>query len=105
MVNVAGTLIQVQERELCLLDRLLDVGDPKMADDACFVFFDSTRCSLADAAKALADCGLVVNRTANELEAGFPGKPVLRITLVTGDYVREEAKEIAAHTPHAPAME
>jgi hypothetical protein len=75
-----------------------------MADDACFVFFPSGRFDLDTATKTLSDRGLSVKRKPDELEVRFPGKPVLRIALATGEYVREEAEEIAADTPHAAAM-
>jgi len=76
-----------------------------MADHACFVFFPSSRADLDAAAKALTEHGLLVKRAAaDELEAGFPGKPFLRVAFATEDSVREEAAEIAAETPHAAAM-
>jgi hypothetical protein len=68
-----------------------------MADDACFIFFSSDRrVDLGAAAVALAARGLVVKPRAEELSVSSPGKPVLRVALAAGDYVREEAEELSA---------
>jgi hypothetical protein len=79
-------------------------GGALMADNACFIFFRSGCCTLDDAGKALTERGLSVKRNRDELDVCFPGTPMLRVVLATGDYVREEAAEIAADTPHFAPM-
>jgi hypothetical protein len=77
----------------------------EMADSACFVFFTTdSRCTLDTAAKGLAERGLSVKQKADELVVCFPGKPVLRVSLATDDYVREEAAELSKGTPFFTGM-
>jgi hypothetical protein len=75
-----------------------------MADDASMIFFRSAGFDLDAAAAALADRGLSVRRTNDELTVGFPGGPQLRVAYVQEEYVQEEAEEIGAGSPHAAAM-
>ncbi len=70
------------------------------------VFFASARCNLEHAQAALAR-SLTVQRTGpSSLDVAWPNTngPTLRVSLVAGPHVRAEGHQIAAQTPHAPAM-
>jgi hypothetical protein len=75
-----------------------------MANHACFIFFSGGPYSLDSAAQVLAERGLTVKRRSDELEVGFPGKPVLRVSLSTDAYVRGEAEELSEGTPYSSEM-
>src|SRR3712207_4226491 len=79
-----------------------------MADDVSFIFFRAGRGDLDTAATALADCGLTVQRVprefGDELTAGWPDGPQLRIAFVREPYVREEAEELSEDEEHAPEI-
>lgn len=75
-----------------------------MADDACFVCFRSGRCDLDGAAKALAGLKLVVAHRGDELAVSYPNGPVLRVAYAVGEYVAEEAEDIARRNPHAAKL-
>jgi hypothetical protein len=75
-----------------------------MADDVSMIFFRSGQFDLDAAASALTDRGLSVRRGEDELVVGFRGGPQLRVAYVSEPYVREEAEEIGAGTPHAAAL-
>ena len=79
-----------------------------MADHASLVFFRSGRGNLDTAAAALAECGLTVRRKGRgsdaELVVGFRAGPRLRVAFVQEPYVREEAADFGADSPHAAEM-
>ena len=76
-----------------------------MADNhACFVCFRSGKCDLKGAAKALARVKLMVNDEHDQLVVGKPGKPQLRISYNSDDYVAEENAEIAQRNQHAAGL-
>lgn len=78
-------------------------------DDSFLVFFRSGACNVDSAAKALAACGLTVEREDDELIVGrpdVPGFPNLwfLVRLASRPHVAAEAAEIGAGTPHEDAM-
>jgi hypothetical protein len=79
-----------------------------MADHATLIFFRSGRGNLDTAAAALANCGMSVRRIerefGDELSVGFRDGPQLRVAFVEEPYVREEAEELSAESPHACEM-
>lgn len=79
-----------------------------MADHATMVFFRSGRGDLDTAAAALAGCGMSVRRKGRgpdaELVVGFRDGPRLRVAFVREPYVRQEAEELGAASPHAAEM-
>jgi hypothetical protein len=72
--------------------------------ETCMVFFRSGTCDLDAAARSLAGYRLTVVRNGDELSTGRPGKPQFRVRLVAGEWVRAEAAEIGAGTPHEASM-
>ena len=74
-----------------------------MAEDACLVCFRSGQCDLDGAAKALAGFNLTVTRRDDELLVAYDDGPTLRVSYAVGDYVAEEAAEIARSDPKALA--
>jgi hypothetical protein len=72
--------------------------------ETCIVFFRSGTCDLAAAARSLAGYRLTVIRNGDELSTGRPGSPQFRVRLVAGEWVRVEAAEIGAGTPHETSM-
>src|SRR5262245_9369013 len=80
----------------------------RMAVDACLIFFRSGRGNLDTAAAALTNCGMSVQRMSgafgDELAVGFRHGPQLRVAFIEEPYVREEAAEISADSPHAMEM-
>jgi len=75
-----------------------------MAEYASMIFFHLGRFDLDAAAAALADRGLSVRRSDNELTVGFRRGPLLRVAYVRESYIQQEAQEISAGTSHAAAM-
>jgi hypothetical protein len=75
-----------------------------MADDASLIFFRENHFDLAAAQLALADRGASIRREGNTLFVRWGNGPELRVVFVREDYVRQEAAEISAGTPHAEAM-
>jgi hypothetical protein len=57
-----------------------------------------------DAARILIDRGLSVTRRDDELSVRWDDAPELRVVLVQDRYVRDEAEEIGAGSPHADRM-
>jgi hypothetical protein len=66
--------------------------------DVCMIFFKSGDCDLGGATKQLRNYGLDVEEYGNHLIAYYKDSPKYRIGLVSGDYVKEEAIEIAEDT-------
>ena len=75
-----------------------------MSDGACLIFFRSGSCDLDAAEKSLSARGLSVSRIGRRLEVTWYDGPKLRVELANGNWVKEEAVEIAERHPRARDM-
>jgi hypothetical protein len=68
------------------------------------VYFRSESCDLNTAVRALEECGLTVRPQEGYVTVSRTGSPEFDVGLSTEPWVRFEAAEVSAGTPHADAM-